>query len=439
MAEFKWKGKSGKLKVKKHFQRSTFGPQFGFFKIFGLLIFGTGIWYLFTSGEAIETASGDNLNAHVTTKKVRDTVAVKLPKIKKDSVIFTPLEKFEAQSADSFFNVLATRARFNGSALVAHEGKILYQRQFGFADFKTKEMLTDTSEFQLGSVSKQFTAVSIMMLKEKGLLNYDDSICKFFPDFPYKGVTIRMCLDHRSGLPNYMFTCSAECRDQSTLIDNQQVMQMLAEYKPQCYFKPNKLFNYCNTNYAVLAAVVEKVSGLNFADFARKNIFEPCKMTRTFIYDKYDTVVPNKLTGYNAGYRKAGTDFLDGVAGDKGVYSTVTDLLKWDQALYSDKLVSQATLKDAYTPKTRWMSNHSYGFGWHLMYFDNDTIVYHGGWWHGFNCDFIRDIKKKTTIIVLSNHINWCIRNSWSLLALFRKTPLANMPVDGKDEENAGM
>ncbi len=401
-----------------------------------ILFVGAGVWYLFTSGGPIASAKVNNLKILGPEKKLRDTVAVKLPKLK-ETVVFTPLEKFEAQSADSFFNVLASRSHFNGSALIAHDGKILYRHEFGFSNFKTKELLSDTSEFQLGSVSKQFTAVSIMMLKERGLLNYDDSAVKYFPDFPYRGVTIRMLLDHRSGLPNYMFTCSAECRDQATLIDNMQVMDMLAKYKPQCYFKPDRRFNYCNTNYCVLAAIVEKISGEIFSDFARKNIFEPLNMKRTFIYDKYDTTIPNKVTGYNVGYRKAGIDFLDGVAGDKGVYSTVSDLLKWDQGLYGNKLLSQATLKEAYTPHTRWMGGRSYGFGWRLMKLGDDTIVYHGGWWHGFNCDFVRDIKDKNTIIVLSNHINWCINQSNQLIALFRKTPLSDA-VSTRDEEAMG-
>lgn len=409
-----------------------------FGQVFGLLILVGGMWSLFTSGEAIGKVKANDLNPFAAGDKFKDTVTAKLPKLK-DSVIFTALEKFESQAADSFFHVLVTRAGFNGSALIAHDGKVLYSQQFGYSNFRAKELLTDTSEFQLGSVSKQFTAVSIMILKEKGLLDYDDSVCKYFPDFPYKGVTIRMCLDHRSGLPNYMFTCSAEVQDQSILIDNMQVMEMLAKYQPRCYFKPNKLFNYCNTNYCVLAAIVEKISGIKFSDFARKNIFEPLQMTHTFIYDKYDTTIPNKVTGYNAGYRRAGTDFLDGVAGDKGVYSTVTDLLKWDQALYGDKLLSQATLKEAFSPQTRWMSNRSYGFGWRLMLFAGDTIVYHGGWWHGFNCDFIRDVKQKTTIIVLSNHINWCIRNNWELLALFRRTSLAQVHVSTKEDDVSGL
>jgi CubicO group peptidase (beta-lactamase class C family) len=403
-----------------------------------LLTFSCGIWYLFTSGEAFSSAKGYNIKTNGVIKTRKDTTSVKLLKFK-DSIVLSPLEKFEAQSADSFFNVLTNRARFNGSVLVAHDGKVLFTRQFGYSDFKTKEMITDTSGFQLASVSKQFTAVSIMMLKEKRLLNYDDSVIKFFPDFPYKGVTIRMLLDHRSGLPNYMFSCSAECHDQSTLIDNMQVMDMLAKYKPPCYFKPDKRFNYCNTNYCVLAAVVEKITGHHFSDFLRKNIFRPLNMNHTFVYDKYDTVIPNRINGYNPNYRIAGTDFLDGVAGDKGIYSTVTDLLKWDQALYGNKLVSQATLKEAYTPHTRWIGAHSYGFGWRLMLLGNDTIIYHGGWWHGFNCDFIRDVKEKTTIIVLSNRINWCIKQNWNLVALFHKTPLATLPDNTSEEETSGM
>jgi CubicO group peptidase (beta-lactamase class C family) len=400
-----------------------------------ILVFGGGIWYLFTSGEAIKSAKGSVI-IHTNPISISSDTSTALKtrvKTKDAPLVFTPQEKFEAQAADSFFNVLASRARFNGSALVAHDGKVLYTHQFGYSDFKTREMLTDTTEFQLGSVSKQFTAVSIMMLKEKGLLNYDDSVAKYFPDFPYKGVTIRMCLAHRSGLPNYMFTCSAECHDQSILIDNMEVMDMLAKYAPPRYFAPDKRFNYCNTNYCVLAAIVEKISGYRFADFARKNIFEPLGMTRTYIYDKYDTVIPNRATGYNAGYRRAKIDFLDGVVGDKGVYSTVNDLLKWDQALYGNKLLSQATLKEAFTPQSRWRYGHSYGFGWRLVQYAGDTLIYHGGWWHGFNADFIRDVKDKTTIIVLSNHINWCINRSYGLLELFRN-PSA-VPDDAKSED----
>ena len=173
------------------------GPFSIIFQAWLLLVLGGCTWYLFTSGDAIKSAKGNNLIANNFGRPPKDSVTYKKVVHIDSVVIFTPLEKFEAEASDSLFNVLATRARFNGSVLVAHDGKIVYTHQFGYSDFKTKEILTDTSEFQLGSVSKQFTAVSIMMLKEKGLLDYDDSVVKYFPDFPYKGVTIRMLLDHR--------------------------------------------------------------------------------------------------------------------------------------------------------------------------------------------------------------------------------------------------
>ncbi|MGP8216703.1 MAG: serine hydrolase domain-containing protein [Bacteroidia bacterium] len=348
------------------------------------------------------------------------TIDIPLPPAR-DTMALSPVEQFESHKIDSFFHALVKHARFNGNVLVAHEGKVLYKGSFGVSDFKTKELLTDSSEFQLGSVSKQFTAVAIMILKEQGKLDYSDTIQKFFPGFPYKGVTVGMLLSHRSGLPNYMYLCGNVCKDQKTPLDNMQVVQLLIDKHPPKYFPPNRKFDYSNTNYCVLAAIAEKVSGVPFAEFLRYKIFTPLGMTHTYIFDKNDTVIPNAVTGYDANYRKAGIDFLDGVAGDKGIFSTTEDVLKWDQALYTDKLLKQSTLKEAFTPHSRWMNQHNYGYGWRLAIFDHDTLVYHDGWWHGFNAAFMRDIKGKNTIIVLSNHVNWCINQSRELLTMLRE------------------
>jgi CubicO group peptidase (beta-lactamase class C family) len=323
---------------------------------------------------------------------------------------------------DSFFKVMAYRQRFNGNVLIAHNGKVLYNSSFGYANYRLKTNLTDSSEFQLGSVSKQFTAVAIMMLKEHGKLNYSDSVQQYFPEFPYHGVTIQTLLDHRSGLPNYLYLCSNVCKDQNCLIDNMQVIDCLSQHKPPRYFRPDQRFNYSNTNYCVLAAIVEKISGMSFAEFMHKNVFNPLHMDHTFIYCKSDTNVPNRIQGYNANYNRSGIDFLDGVAGDKGVYSTTADLLKWDQALYGNSLVKQTTLKEAFEPHGHWVRGHNYGYGWWLTTFGGDTLTYHDGWWHGFNCAFIRDRKYHNTIIVLSNHVNWCINRSRDLLNVLRET-----------------
>ena len=359
-----------------------------------------------------------------TTKKFESakkaSIAIPTPPAK-DTMALSYIEQGESFKIDSFFHVLSKNARFNGNVLVAHNGKVLYQGSFGVSNFKSKVLLSDSSEFQLGSVSKQFTAVAIMMLKEQGKLDYTDTIQKFFPDFPYKSITVGMLLSHRSGLPNYMYLCGNVCRDQSTLMDNMQVVNMLIEHHPPKYFPPNKKFEYSNTNYALLSAIAEKVSGVPFAEFLRYKIFAPLGMTHTHIYDKNDTVVPNMVTGYDANYRKAGYDFLDGVTGDKGIYSTSGDVLKWDQALYTEKLLKQSTLKEAFAPHSRWVNEHNYGYGWRLTIFDHDTLVYHDGWCHGFNAAFMRDIKGKNTIIVLSNHVNWCINQSRQLLTMLRE------------------
>ncbi|HTB07754.1 MAG TPA: serine hydrolase domain-containing protein [Bacteroidia bacterium] len=381
----------------------------------------------FSFGSTISQGEPDLAIAKKVEKK-KDT-AVHIVKVKDTAIALSAIEQCEEYRIDSFFNRLSKLQRFNGNVLVAHDGKVLYQQCFGVTDFKHKNPLTDSSEFQLGSVSKQFTSVAIMMLKEQGKLDYSDSVQKFFPAFPYKGVTVEMLLDHRSGLPNYMYLCSSLCKTEDQMVDNMQVVNLLCEHKPQRYFAPDKRFNYSNTNYCVLAAIVEQVSGVKFSDFMRKNVFKPLGMNHTFIYDKTDTVIPNRVTGYNANYKKSGIDFLDGVAGDKGVYSTTGDLLKWDQALYTDKLLKQSTLYVAYQPHGRWLNMHNYGFGWWLAYYNKDILVYHDGWWHGFNCAFLRDIKGHNTIIVLSNHVNWCINQSRELLTLLRTA------ADSEDEK----
>lgn len=374
-----------------------------------------------------ETASGSGEKSYLpaVARHTADTIgADTLGKSRKtkDSLFLSQVELNNCYVIDSFFKAMNYRQRFNGNVLIAHNGKVLFSGSFGFANYKKKTELTDSSEFQLGSVSKQFTATAIMKLEEQGKLKFDDSIQQFYPDFPYHGITVRELLDHRSGLPNYMYLCSSVNKDENGFIDNQQVVDYLTRYHPSRYFRPDLRFNYSNTNYCLLAAIVEKISGESFSQFMTDHFFQPLGMKHTFIYDKTDTVIPNRVQGYNANYNRSGIDFLDGVTGDKGVYSTTADMLKWDQALYTNQVINQKTLKQAFAPHGRWMRQRNYGYGWWLMPFGDDTLTYHDGWWHGFNCAFIRDVKYHNTIIVLSNHVNWCINKSRELLYVLRAT-----------------
>lgn len=329
-----------------------------------------------------------------------------------DSIVRTidPVEVSEkARILDSLFRSYQKLRNFNGVVLVAQKGTVIYDAAFGYADLKTKDTLTTAHIFQLASVSKQFTAVAIMLLQERGKLKYTDPVEKYITGFPYKGITIWHLLTHRSGLSNYMYFCDEVCAGKDTMLNCEDVICIMEDRQPAPYYKPDTKFNYNNTNYILLAAIVEHISGMKFAEFAAKNIFKPLGMKSTFVHDR-SKEINNPLipTGYYSVKRKAEDNYLDGVVGDKQVYSTVSDLFIWDQALYSEKLLKKKTLEEAWTPASPERKNgHNYGYGWRLWTLTDSTkIVYHNGWWHGFNSNYLRVPEDSIAVIVLRNIAN---------------------------------
>ncbi len=325
-------------------------------------------------------------------------------------------DSFTADSArqlgtkvDSIFKYLHKRKGFNGTVLVTKYDQVIYKGAFGYADFHRKDTLTTQTAFQLASVSKQFTAMAIMMLKEQGKLTYEDSVQQYIPDFPYKGITIRQLLTHRSGLPNYTYFSDELWPDRRVPITNEDVLNLMAVHQPRIFYKPNTHFDYSNTGYSLLAAIVDEASGMPFATFLQEHIFEPLEMKSTFTFSKDMAVLTGSLaTGYTSGRRKRTPDYLDTVLGDKGLYSTVEDLYKWDQALYTQKLVKRETLEEAFTgSRPEKKKDEDYGFGWRIRQIESgDTAVYHGGLWHGYNTYMLRNPKDHSAIIVLSNVTN---------------------------------
>jgi len=307
----------------------------------------------------------------------------------------------QQQQLDSLFRVLQKRKGFNGTVLITQYNKVIYKGAFGYADFSKKDTLTTHNSFQLASVSKQFTAMAIMMLQEAGKLKYDDEVQRFFPDFPYEGITIRHLLTHRSGLPNYTYFTEKYWPDRKAFISNEEVIRLMTVHQPQVYYRPNLRFNYSNTGYVLLAAIVAKASGMPFDQFIEQKIFRPLGMQHSWVLTDKRAVIP---PGYTARRQKREIDFLDGVQGDKGIYSTVEDLYKWDQALYTEKLVKRATLDEAFTGAGHETQKEDYGFGWRLRKLAGiEPVEYHGGLWHGFNNYFMRNRKDHSAIIVLSN------------------------------------
>jgi len=312
--------------------------------------------------------------------------------------------------------------RFNGNVLVAKGGNIIYQQNLGYADYNSKRKLNDSSVFELASVSKQFTAMGIMILKERRQLTYDDNVKRFFPDFPYDNITIRNLLTHTSGLPEYENQFE-KYWDHKKIAFNKDVLEMLKQRKDTLLFKPGSKWQYSNTGYAVLASIIEKTWGTDYEKFLTRFIFQPLGMTHTFIYNSRRStgkipanyalgfvysdslkryILPDSLSKFDYVY------YLDGIVGDGCVNSTTGDLLKWDRALYTNKLVSKTTLDEMLSPLVLMSprdSTNFYGFGVMVQpKSPRGKVISHTGGWPGYSTLIVRRTDIDETIIALSNN-----------------------------------
>jgi len=319
--------------------------------------------------------------------------------------------------SDRIDSAMHQHKNFNGVILVAANGKPVYHKAFGYREFAQKVPLQKDDIFELASVSKQFTAMIIMMLKEKGKLNYDDTVEKYL-DIPYKNITVRHLLTHTSGLPDYQEIMDKHW-DKTKVAGNKEILEYLNKYAPQKQFEPGEKYDYSNTGYVLLASIAEKASGKDFIQLCRKWIFKPLKMRSTNIRTLQEkAATKNFAIGHiyvddRKEYVRAdsfpSSDYTIWLGNRKGpgrISSTAIDLLKWDKALYTEKLVKQSTLQEAFKPMK--LSNDSlsdYGFGWMLLTNAVDgLIVFHTGDNPEYATRIVRYINKKKTIILLSNN-----------------------------------
>ncbi len=312
---------------------------------------------------------------------------------------------------------------FNGGMIVAKKGNIIFEKYSGTAHLPGKDTINENTSMHIASTSKTFTAMAILKLWQDGRLNIDDSVGKYLPGFNYPGITIRSLLSHRSGLPNYVHYMDDIKWDKNKMVTNEDVLQTLTDKKftiPQVG-APNARFNYCNTNFALLALIVEKVSGEKFSVFMNETFFEPLQMKHTFIYTQADSgKVP---MSYDWRSRVLPLNNLDNVYGDKNVYTTPRDLLIWDRALYSGKIFKPETLEQAFKPYSNEKAGiKNYGLGWRMyVYTDGKKVIYHNGWWHGSNAVFTRLIQDSATIIIIGNKFNRNIYHAKDLATIFDK------------------
>lgn len=306
------------------------------------------------------------------------------------------------------------RAGFNGTMLAAQRGIILLEEASGIAYDSIKN--TIDSKFQLASLSKTFTALSIMKLAQEGKLGLEDDIRDFFPEFPYLGVTLRSLLSHRSGLPYYEYSFDKKARSEKIFPDNQMIMQWFSEANPRPHLmnKPDHYFGYNNTNFAILAAIIEKVSEQTFAEYIDENICKPAGMNDTYALTTSDSSINiNRTYGYQNG-RKLPKDIYDDVVGDKGVYSTAPDLLKYYQVLKEGTIVNKEYLREMYTPRSfehPGIRNYGYGFRLWVNELQQTEYIYHTGWWKGYNTIMFFDLRNDFVLIVLSNKYNRDVYN----------------------------
>lgn len=308
---------------------------------------------------------------------------------------------------DDLFTKLYKTRNFNGSILVAKGGKIIFQKAMGVQNKERNTSLSDSSMFQLASVSKVITATGALMLYERGKLDLEKELSFYFPDFPYENVRVKDLLCHRSGLPNYIYAFNNELYRPNFKMSNSDLYSFLVEKRPYPYLRPNRRFNYCNTNYAMLALLIEKVSGKSFSKFLKEEIFEPLGMKHSATIRDIDLDGANITKPYDLRWRPVDFDASDYVLGDKSIYSTPYDLFLFSEALYQNKLLKPETQELAYAPYSR-DRHKNYGLGWRMINF-RDTAkkeVYHNGWWHGYRSSFHRRLKDTLTVILLSNQLN---------------------------------
>ena len=318
---------------------------------------------------------------------------------------------------DKYFAYRKKIGRFNGVVLFA-DGNTVFQKEYGYANFRQRDSLTVNTSFQLASVSKTVTSTAVLMLIDKGELSLTDSVQNILPSFPYKGITIEQLLSHRSGLGNYVYWTEKYWLDQDSLMTNDNVLKLMDQNNPAVYYRPNRRYNYNNTNFALLASIVEKVSGMSFEDYLKQNIFDPLKMDNSFLFTRSNIATHESATGYKNKRRPYKSFFLDGVHGDKGLYSSVGDMYRFDRALRKGVLLSDSIKENAYTNRSKYYRK-PYGLGWRLSSYKGRQIVYHHGWWRGFKTYFIRNIGEDKTIIILSNTVNGSKFNNKLLLKLF--------------------
>jgi CubicO group peptidase (beta-lactamase class C family) len=351
-------------------------------------------------------------------------------------------ERLIAEVKAKYETILGNKG-FSGQILIAKNGEVIFEDYKGYSNFSDKTAIIPETPIHLASISKTFTGMAALKLWEEEKLDLKAPVTKYFASFPYKEVTIEQLLSHRSGLPDYTYfmepnkyktvkvknkrgrwvkklkLIKAETPFRKGLYNNQDVLDYMVTKRPAPAAMPNRVFKYCNTNFVVLALIIEKITGQDFPTYMEETIFKPLKMENTYVFsaksiDKYTPSYNARLVPYKI-------EKYDCIYGDKNVYSTARDMYLWDRALTQGSYVKESTLEMAYQPQSPINKyHHNYGLGWRILAKPNEErLVYHNGWWHGNNTVFTRLISESATIIILGNKFNKSIYKGKEIASVF--------------------
>ncbi len=309
----------------------------------------------------------------------------------------------------NWLETLYARGAFNGGVLIAKSGQILFEKHYGFTDIGEAIPIDANASFSIASISKQFTGMGILLLTARGKLALDDRLKQYIPELPaYGEVTIRQLLHHTSGTPDHA-ALAARHWDRNKILTTPDMIALLRQYHPPLSTPPGEKFEYSNTGYALLGEIIARVSNMTYAAFLDREIFKPLGMKNSAVFNlaSGECTLSCRVFGMRKRFicfgkkQRADLNYLDGVFGDAGVYTTAEDLLRWDIALREETLLPMRIYAEAYVSGTLNDGTPTdYGFGWEIR---APHVVDHFGEWEGFTAYLRRDLKSETCLVVLSN------------------------------------
>lgn len=329
------------------------------------------------------------------------------------------------KTLQQYYQNIWGKTDMSGGILIAHKNDILLEKYKGFGRENNQMPINKNTPLHIASISKPITAMAILKLVEAKKLQLNQEIHTIFPNFPYKKVNIFHLLSHRSGLPKYEhFLEERKFKPKNNFINNQDILDFLIQHKPNLAKETDTGFMYCNTNYAILALIIEKITKTPFPQAIQEIIFMPLKMKNSFIFQRKD--IPNASQSF---YQKNNQLYplnqFDLIYGDKNVYSTPRDLFNFSKAMFAENFLPKVLMEKIFTPYSNEKSGiNNYGLGFRMKILDNNKkLTYHNGWWHGSNAVFIHLLESKTTIIAIGNKYSRKIYSAMALSSLFEDFP----------------